>query len=167
VTHQRHQPCSDVTSVQSLSHNLTMTTTTTSTTTNDNSSFLPQLVFPLSPILSSSSELLTETRQIAAAGQQTLSQAQSQTINSKPTASRRDTWSLSDSFDSNTLPTHDILGVLDFLEKTDYDIVCEVERLKEYIKEARNQLETYRMDKKTRNKENMVELAVGCMKGGR
>jgi hypothetical protein len=58
------------------------------------------------------------------------------------------------------LRPQDILAILDSLEKADNDVLCQVQRVKEEIKEARAQIDSYRARLKTKNKENRAELAM-------
>lgn len=57
------------------------------------------------------------------------------------------------------LPPQVVLEIINQLEKADQDILCQVQRVKEGIKEARASVESYRTHVKTKNKENLAELA--------
>jgi hypothetical protein len=58
------------------------------------------------------------------------------------------------------LPAQEIFAILDLLDKAENDVISEVQRVKEGIKEARVMIDDYRHYKKMRNKENIAELAV-------
>lgn len=55
------------------------------------------------------------------------------------------------------LPAHDVLAIINQLEKAEQEILCQVQRVKEGIKEARASVESFRRHIKTKNKENLAE----------
>jgi hypothetical protein len=58
------------------------------------------------------------------------------------------------------LPSQEILSILDLLDKAENDVISEVQRVKDGIKETRVMIDDYRHYKKLKNKENVAGIAI-------